>query len=221
MKKNTLIVISILFFLNTYAQRSNSSELFLKMWDNSRISVKFGNDMYPKRTDLFSLVDIRPGYYNLTVYKKQRRNNGQRHRKRIVIFNGQIGIPTLSRVFAKINSWGELVITRTDDIQETPEPPTNTLPELNLPSVKAAMAKTSFSSDKIRIAKQAISTHEVWTNQIRSLMDEFSFDSDRLKLAKFAYGYCSDPEKYYTINSAFKFSSSIEKLDEYIKHYKP
>lgn len=41
-------------------------------------------------------------------------------------------------------------------------------------------------------------------------------ESDKLEYAKFAYNYCIDKNNYWEINDVFNFSSSVDKLNEYI-----
>lgn len=79
------------------------------------------------------------------------------------------------------------------------------------------LRNTSFESDRIIIAKQAIRGNSYSSDQIGGIMMEFSYESSRLDIAKFAYGFCLDPENYYQVNSAFQYSSSIDELDRFIR----
>ena len=219
MKKIILLIVISLFAFSANSQRVNSSELFLKMWNSTKFSVNFDNNSYPQRTSMFELIDIDAGSHKLVVFKRSRR--GRRYSKRRIIFSGYIDIPESSKVYAKINKYRELVISRIEPIVWDDEEDDNTLPELNIASVIQSMDNASFSSDKKIIAEQAISTHAVWTNQIAQILRKFDFESDKLKMAKFAYGFCIDKEKYYTINNVFDFSSSIRELNKYIQNFRP
>ena len=76
--------------------------------------------------------------------------------------------------------------------------------------------RANFDSDRLLIAKQAIQSQGVWSDQVLRLMHEFSFESSRLELAQFAYNRCLDPENYYAVNDGFQFSSSVRELNEFI-----
>lgn len=78
------------------------------------------------------------------------------------------------------------------------------------------LRNTSFESDKIIIAKQAVRGQGYSANQIADIMIEFSYESSRLEFAKFSYGFCIDPHNYFQVNSAFQYSSSIEELESFI-----
>ena len=173
---------------------------------------------------MFVLNRIIPGSHKIVVFDKPRTGRySRRHRQDAakIIYSGYIDIPEAASVYAKLNRYDELVIMRVEDIEGDIPEDENILPELDLLSVTSSMERASFSSDKRIIAEQAISTHAVWAYQIADILRKFSFESDKLKLAKFAYQYCMDKEKYYTINEIFDFSSSIRKLDKYIRNFRP
>jgi hypothetical protein len=52
--------------------------------------------------------------------------------------------------------------------------------------------------------------------QITDIMRLFSFESSRLEIAKFAYNYVVDPQRYFMVNNAFSFSSSVDDLNRFI-----
>lgn len=78
------------------------------------------------------------------------------------------------------------------------------------------LRNTSFESDKLIVAKQAVRGQGYSSNQIADIMMEFSYESNRLEFAKFSYGFCIDQHNYYKVNSAFQYSSSIEELESFI-----
>jgi len=47
-------------------------------------------------------------------------------------------------------------------------------------------------------------------------MGVFSFESTRLDFARMAYHRVIDPQNYFIVNNAFRFSSSIDELYQYI-----
>ena len=52
--------------------------------------------------------------------------------------------------------------------------------------------------------------------QIVQMVKALSFDDNRLELAKTAYDNCVDRENYYKVVDALTYSSTKEKLREYI-----
>lgn len=74
----------------------------------------------------------------------------------------------------------------------------------------------SFSDDKQRVTKQIVKSNCMTVDQLVDLLNEFSFDDGKLDTAKFAYDYIYDIENYFKVFDVFSFSSSGEKLEEYI-----
>jgi hypothetical protein len=85
--------------------------------------------------------------------------------------------------------------------------------------LKYMVNKTPFDDTKVTIAKQAIaaSNSGVKSKQVCDLLEMMTFESSRLDLAKFAYGYTVDKEKFFLVNKAFVFGSSIDELDDFIR----
>lgn len=73
-----------------------------------------------------------------------------------------------------------------------------------------------FDSGKLRVAKQVARQNLLRSGQVKRIMLTMSFESSRLDFAKFAYASVVNPDKYYVVNEAFSFSSSIAKLDRHI-----
>ncbi len=76
--------------------------------------------------------------------------------------------------------------------------------------------RSSFDSDKLRIAMQAARFNALSSFQIAAMMREFSFESSKLDFAIKAYNSCYDPQNYFIVNSEFNFSSSIAELERAI-----
>ncbi len=207
---------------------TNSSELKLRIYDNSMFIVIFDRKIYDYPTAFFSLSDIQPGSHRIVIKQKRDRYSSEH-----VIYNGSINIPPRTIVHAKINKFGRLEIIRTETIRHDNDYNNGRYddgynnyyndgyynkPLLDLPRLENSLRLASFESDKIRIAQQAISSHTVRANQIYRILMMFSFESNKLKLAKFSYGYCIDKNNYYLVNDALTFSSSIRELDDYIRN---
>jgi hypothetical protein len=78
------------------------------------------------------------------------------------------------------------------------------------------ISRQHFDSSRLQVAKQVISTNRLTSAQITDVMRLFSFESSRLEIAKFAYSYVVDPQRYFMVNNAFSFSSSVDDLNRFI-----
>jgi hypothetical protein len=83
--------------------------------------------------------------------------------------------------------------------------------------LKKNLGTKNFEDAKMKIAKQAMDRNCLLSSQVKELMMEFKFDDARLDLAKYAYKHTYDISNYYKLNDAFKFESSIDELDAFIK----
>jgi hypothetical protein len=84
--------------------------------------------------------------------------------------------------------------------------------------IKESIAKESFNSTKLTIAKQIIRSKQCFTSrQITDIVKLFSFDDTRLEVAKYAFEYTIDRENYYQVADAFTFSSSKEDLMKFLE----
>ncbi len=73
-----------------------------------------------------------------------------------------------------------------------------------------------FEHDRETTAKRETKHLKCMTsNQIRGFVDLLDFEHARLEYAKFAYAFCSDPNRYYsTISPTLDFDSSKQDLEE-------
>jgi len=81
---------------------------------------------------------------------------------------------------------------------------------------KESISKKSFSDSKMILAKQMTESHCFTSLQIKEITALFDFETDRLSYATFAYDYCADKQKYYVVNDAFQFESTIDELNKKI-----
>jgi hypothetical protein len=104
-----------------------------------------------------------------------------------------------------------------DDVVYVEEvPPCAAMGSGDFESARASIKSKSFSDSKMTLAKQVTRNHCLSAMQVKGIAELFDFEDDRLEYAKFAHEYCFEQNKYYQVNDAFEFESSIEELDEYI-----
>lgn len=81
---------------------------------------------------------------------------------------------------------------------------------------KRSVNVQNFEQDRLRVAKQIVRANALRAVQVKQLVALMSFESSRLKLAKMAYSHVIDPDRYYLVNDAFRFNSSVRELDNHI-----
>jgi hypothetical protein len=74
----------------------------------------------------------------------------------------------------------------------------------------------AFDDDRLTVAMQVARGNRLSSGQVRVLLDLFSFESTRVAFAKGAYDHVIDPYNYWAVNDGFRFSSSIDELNDYI-----
>jgi hypothetical protein len=82
--------------------------------------------------------------------------------------------------------------------------------------VMQQISRQSFESNRLQIAQQIVMSNPLSSAQVASIMQLFSFESTRLEFARFAYGYVVDPQRYFLVNNAFAFSSSVDDLNRFL-----
>ncbi len=99
------------------------------------------------------------------------------------------------------------------------QPNSNILPGLNpadFNQAKEQIRNESFDNSRLALAKQVVSGNGMNAAQITEICKLFSFENNALEFAKYAYQYCTEPNKYYLVNEAFKYDSSKRELNDYI-----
>ncbi|WP_343564294.1 DUF4476 domain-containing protein [Sphingobacterium sp.] len=71
--------------------------------------------------------------------------------------------------------------------------------------------------DRLQIAAQELKNRRLRSSEIIDLMELFVRDDNKLAFAKYAYSGCVDKENYDKVGEALSFSSTREKLTEFIK----
>lgn len=103
-----------------------------------------------------------------------------------------------------------------DNLQGDNYMPVNPMKQEDFQKAKKSILAQSFENDRMMVLKQVVKANCLYTSQIIELAKIFSFDDKRLEVVKLAYPYVFDPQNYYTVNEILTFSSSKEKLDEFI-----
>ncbi|MCS7084903.1 MAG: DUF4476 domain-containing protein [Bacteroidia bacterium] len=73
-----------------------------------------------------------------------------------------------------------------------------------------------FDSDRLAAAKEMTEPNCLSAAQVAAVVNEFGFESHRLDFAKFAYTRTHDPQNYFLVFNALRFSSGVRELQRYI-----
>jgi hypothetical protein len=88
--------------------------------------------------------------------------------------------------------------------------------QMEFASAVRSVEEKDFEDSRKTMAKQIIDGNCLYAAQVKQLMQSMEFESTRLEIAKFAYDKTLDQNKYYMVNDAFDFESSIDDLNKYI-----
>ena len=75
-----------------------------------------------------------------------------------------------------------------------------------------------LNSQKMQVAREAVSRDMFSTAQVRQLIQLISSESDKLELAKLAYRNTVDNRNYAQLYDVFAYQSSREELERYIRN---
>ncbi len=81
---------------------------------------------------------------------------------------------------------------------------------------KEQIEKSTFDSDKVKIAKQIISVECINVAQLKEIMYLLTYEDDKLDIAKFAYPRLLDRNKAYLVNDSFIHSVTQDEWDEFL-----
>ncbi|MEZ5174054.1 MAG: DUF4476 domain-containing protein [Bacteroidia bacterium] len=74
----------------------------------------------------------------------------------------------------------------------------------------------SFESTRLTLAKQILNSNYFTSEQIRQIMTQMTFEDSKVEIARYGNSRVVDPQNYFTVNSAFTFSSSVDELNRYL-----
>lgn len=234
MRKNALIAVLAVIGMITTAQ-VKGSELNLKMFDRSLITVSIDNGPFTAPASKVNFKQVPEGYRLITVYRiiQGYYNYGNTQQ---LLFNELVYVPHAVEMNAFINRYGEFKLNSiipfinngySNCNYGVPVNPVNcgggynnpkTFCSTDFDALLNTVRQQSFDQTRLTIAKQAIEDRMLNTNQVADLMRLFSFESTKLDFAKYAYQHTADRDRYYVINNEFSFSSSIDELVNYINH---
>lgn len=85
-------------------------------------------------------------------------------------------------------------------------------------NAKNAINSKSFASSKMTLALQVLKNNCLSVTQVKEMANLFTFEDDKLEFVKAAYDKTTNQESYYLVNDVFRFSQSIEQLNNYLNN---
>ncbi len=223
MKKILLSFGLIVILLFSFSLKA--SELTLRVYDNSLFDLVFDSESFYDIDGTISFQNVSPGKHYLKVMKYRINPNGYIVGIPKIIFEGMIHIRSGRSIFAMIDHYGRYIIEDEYVLHSNypPVPPPVYMPpymnEADFAALKMTIDRLSFDSSKLNMVKQASSTNVLTCSQVFEIMMLFSFESSKLEFAKHAFHNVYDKNRYYLVNNAFTFSSSIASLNRYIGQF--
>jgi len=74
------------------------------------------------------------------------------------------------------------------------------------------LKRSSFDSNRLATAKQALDQTYVQADDLKKLLNSFDFEASKVELAKFAYAHVADRQNFYRVYDAFDFQSSVQEV---------
>ena len=225
MKKTLLLsIVCFLFALQNATAYTTQTKLQLRAFDNSPIMVNVDGQNYGAYTNSQSIENLSPGFHQIQVFALVA--NPYSGNSRQLIYSGGITLPQYRALDAVVNPGNDLQIVC--DVALLQPVPVRVIPTRVIEPVKdygptamcerefnefmCSLNKQWFDNTKVEVAKQMLNNYYVTANQVKRMLDAFTFESYKLEIAKYAYNHTVDPERYYVVNDAFTFSSSISEL---------
>ena len=230
MKKLFTSALMVFAAITTQANHLNS-ELLLSSSSNELIVATLDNEIYNHPQAYVEFRDLQPGMHSLTVSRVINNRHARRPVTRM-LYSGSIFIPEASRITAQVERGFALHVTEVVPIlfasgwnQPVPvsqsgfQPVCAALQPMDCHTfdqlVRSIECK-SFESSRFQVACQAAAVNYFTSEQVAELLTKFTFESTRLDFAKLAYARTLDKNRYFLVNDAFAFESSIDELNAYI-----
>ena len=244
MKKIFTLAIVLLAFTAGFAQQTGRSRLSISSTGLADLRVTVDGNRYRSNNGVVMVTGLNSGNHSVKVYQvvqgrygsprggNTRTNYQQIYSGNIFIkpqYHTDIVINRFGRVFTdeqpislnnyddEDDNWGYDDYNNGNNNQGNGGYGFRAMDNNTFDQLKQAIQKESFSDNKLKLAKQALSNNYVTTTQVKELMGFFSFDDAKLDLAKYAYDRTVDRNNYFLLNDAFSFSSSKEELMKYIQ----
>ena len=225
---------------NNYRWNSNygNSEVFVRIPQNGYYTVEIGEQVISNANGKFRFFDLKFGTFPIAIYENNhliyRTNLRLKSFTRLVldffpnrglyllgnypVQNSTYGINEWDDIWN--NSYGNLYDSWNYNNSGNSEYYGITMSNQEFNSFLTALQRNaSFDKDRMAMVATISRTTNFTAQQIYSLLKLMDFDANKLELAKSLYAKCTDQRNYHLVFEAFDFSSSKDKLNQYISKF--
>lgn len=186
-----------------------------------------GRSYTDKENDDIVVKNLAVGSHNIKVY--QQTNNSWFNKKSTLIYDGNVYVRPQSNTIVSINRNGKANITDKPIAQTAYDGPSNSqnggwnynhpqaMNDRGFDQMRYAINNNRYESEKVVIAKEAISQNYFVADQVKTLLESFNYESNKLDIAKYMYDRTLDKENYYTVMNGLNYSSSKDELAAFIR----
>jgi hypothetical protein len=212
-----------LLICTTLFVRAQSIEGVISFTNLSRqdILIEVDGKQYADCGPAMTIRNLSHGLYKVKVYGKrfQRGNN-----KRPLLYDNTVWVKSRLYVDIIVNRFGRVFIDEREINGRWPDeddpPVIRAMNDQLFQTFFQTISKENFDTSRMPMAQQVIDQNYFTAEQVKQLLPLFSFESNKLEMAQRLYGRTIDPQNYFIIYDVFDFSSTKDKLLEYVKNYK-
>ena len=215
-----------------------NSEVFVRIPQNGYYTIEVGDQMMSNSSGKFRFFDLQNGTVPIAIYENNyliyRTNLRLKSYTRLVLdFFPNQGLYLLGTYPVQNSSYG---INEWDDIWNNPYGNQNgnwngnngngnyygnAMNNQDFNNFIASIKRSgSFDKDKMAVITMTAKNANFTSQQIYSLIKTMDFDNNKLEIAKLLYAKCVDRQNYHLVIEAFDFSTSKNKLIDFISKYR-
>lgn len=240
--KKRILQLAVLLFLSVGAMaRPVVNAINISAQNHGLLSVVFDGTAFSNQTSNFRLENVAPGNHYIKISAAPV-YGWSRNRVSRVLYKGWVNVNPGEEVFAVVNGYNNLQISRMaicvtppvippchDDPYGYQQPSgfdDNCQPDhyvgytamspTDFMMLKQSVLHANFESTRLETAKMALANNYLTSQQVASIMNLFWFESTKLDFAKAAYNHVVDPQNYFQVNNEFSFDSSVSELSHYL-----
>lgn len=213
-----------------------NSEVFVRIPQNGNYTIEVGDQMMSNSSGKFRFFDLQFGTLPISIYQNNyliyRTNLKLKTNIRLVLdFFPNKGLYLLGTYPVQNSSYG---INEWDDIWNNPYGNQNgnwngnngnyygnAMNNQDFNNFMSSLKRSgSFDKDKMAMITITAKNANFTSQQIYSLLKTMDFDNNKLEIAKLLYAKCVDRQNYHLVFDAFDFSTSKNKLTDFISKYR-
>ncbi|MEX0997928.1 MAG: DUF4476 domain-containing protein [Flavobacteriaceae bacterium] len=212
--KARLLFSALFLFLAQLGFSQNKIASLQVEFQQTRANYVFqlGNETFNVKSNVLIIDELSSGFHPVEIFEFRRN-------RKIVVYKGGINLARKATTLAFFNN-GEFEVFGIEHYFYDDEVIIEEVPVISnemFQQLKRSVENESFDSSRLELLESTLKNNFFTSNHIKELMTLLSFDSGRLQFAKSAYTSVVDPENYFVVRDAFKFSSSKSALTKHIE----